>query len=235
MRHFLRLSVLLTVIGGSLLLGEAPARAQPYYGPAYGPPRGYYRAPAYAPPYYYGGHMHDGFFMRVNLGAGYLHASESYGGITDTFSGAGFAFAAAFGGAVVPNLIIYGEVLGITVPDPDLSSTDGTNVNLSGVDLTMVGIGPGIAYYFMPINLYLSGTLTFTQMSFSDSYSNATSDTNVGIGFSFTVGKEWWVGRDWGLGLAGQLQLASMGDNVGGYSTRMTAEVFSLLFSATYN
>jgi hypothetical protein len=43
------------------------------------------------------------------------------------------------------------------------------------------------------------------------------------------------VARDWGIGLAGQLHLASMSDNVQGYDTRMTAAAFSLLFSATYN
>jgi hypothetical protein len=49
------------------------------------------------------------------------------------------------------------------------------------------------------------------------------------------VGKEWWVTQDWGLGLAGQFQVASMKDHPDGVSTRMTAETFSLLFSATFN
>jgi hypothetical protein len=31
------------------------------------------------------------------------------------------------------------------------------------------------------------------------------------------------------------MHFASMGDNPGGYSTRMSAAVFSVLFSATYN
>jgi len=237
MRYSLRLLVLLAVTGGASLLGEAAASAQGYYGPAYGPPRGYYRQPAYAAPYYYGFHTHDGFFMRLNIGAGYLHASETFGGVTDTYSGGGATYGAAFGGAVIPNLIIYGEVVGITVFDADLHSSDGTYSGpQSGLDVTMVGIGPGVAYYIMPVNLYLSGTLIFTQMSFSDNYSGTATDTNVGIGLSLMVGKEWWVGRDWGMGLAGQTQLATMGDDPApGYHTRMGAAVFSLLFSATYN
>ena len=121
--------------------------------------------------------------------------------------------------------------------DPTYGVNDGNgSVVLSGVDMTMAGIGPGVAYYFEPINLYLSGTLTFNRISFSDSSSNYPyGDTSVGIGLSMMVGKEWWVGRDWGIGLAGQIHLATMKDTPQGYDSRMNAAVFSLLFSATYN
>jgi hypothetical protein len=167
-----------------------------------------------------------------------MTASETYGGATDTYSGVGATFGAAFGGAIAPNLILFGEFLGTSVADPayDVSGSGGGSGSMSG-DMTLFGFGPGIAYYIEPINLYLSGTLAFSQVSFTDSsYGNyATSDTNWGVGASFVVGKEWWVARDWGIGLAGQLHLASMSDNVQGYDTRMTAAAFSLLFSATYN
>jgi hypothetical protein len=237
MRCSQRLLLSLTLASVALLLGEAPAHAQrAYYGPAYGPPRGYYRGPAYAAQPYYGFHTHDGFFMRLNVGAGYLRASETYGGLTDRYAGMGVTFCAAFGGALTPNLVIYGEMLGTSVPDPEWSVSDGSGRTLGGVDMTMAGIGPGIAYYVLPINLYLSGTLTFDQISFSASSSDYSySDTSVGIGLSLMVGKEWWISRDWGLGLAGQMHIASMGDNPGGYSTRMSAAVFSVLLSATYN
>ena len=236
MRYCQRLLLLLAVASFGLLLGEAAARAQPYYGPAYGPPRGYYRAPAYAAPYYYGFHTHDGFFMRFNVGPGFLHASETWGGVTDTYSGMGVTFGAAFGGAVAPNLLIYGEVLGTSVIEPDVTFSDGSPGGPINGDMTMGSVGPGVAYYFEPTNLYLSGTLTFTRISFTDNSSDATSDTNVGIGLSLMVGKEWWVARDWGLGLAGQMHLATMGDDPApGYHARMNALVFSLLFSATYN
>ena len=238
MRHIQRSLVLLALAGGVLLLGEPVAFAQQrYYGPAYAPPPGYHRGPAYAAPYYYGFHSHDGFFMRLDVGFGFMSASESFGGYTDTYSGSGVTYGAAFGGVVAPNLIIYGEVLGTTVFDPTYGVNDGNgSVVLSGVDMTMAGIGPGVAYYFEPINLYLSGTLTFNRISFSDSSSNYPyGDTSVGIGLSMMVGKEWWVGRDWGIGLAGQIHLATMKDTPQGYDSRMNAAVFSLLFSATYN
>src|ERR1019366_3690994 len=223
MRHLLGSLSLVAFMGGTLMLGESVASAQGYYGPAYGPPappppqRGYYAAPR--PAYYGYGHVHDGFFMRLTAGLGYVTASESWNGEKDTYSGVGATFGAAFGGTIAPNLILFGEFLGTSVAGPAIDVAGGPNPgsgSLSG-DMTLIGFGPGIAYYFEPINLYLSGTLAFSQMSFTDNtYGNynATSDsTNWGLGASFVVGKEWWVGRAWGIGLAGQLHLASMSDN----------------------
>jgi hypothetical protein len=211
--------------------GESTALAQrPQYGRGYGPQPGYY-----APPDRYGMQQHDGFFMRLTAGFGYLSASESYGGATDELSGMGATFGAAFGGVVAPNLIVYGELLGTSITNANYA-INGVSQGYSGTDLFQFSVGPGIAYYFEPINLYLSGTLTFTKVSFSDTGTGfSQGDTNLGLGASFTVGKEWWVARDWGIGIAGQAHIASMGDTVQGYSTHLQTSVFSLLFSATYN
>lgn len=226
-----------------LVGGESVAFAQqPYYGPppAYSPPPAYGPPPGYqpAPRYYgrtFGSHEHDGLFARVTLGGGYLSASEDFQGSSYTYSGGGFSWGAALGGVIAPNLILFGEFSGITVADPQVDG-GGTSYTMSSTDMTMIGFGPGIAYYFVPVNVYLSGTLTFSQISFSDvSGYYADESTNFGVGANLMVGKEWWVTPDWGLGIAGQFQVASMRDNPQGVSTRMTAKTFSLLFSATYN
>lgn len=235
MRHVLGSLMAVAILGGTLILAESAASAQGYYGPAYGPPapapqRSYYAAPR---SYDYG-HAHDGFFMRLTAGFGYMSASESYGGGKVTYSGLGATLGAAFGGAIAPNLILFGEFLGTSVPDPnyEVSGPYFETGSQSG-DMTLFGFGPGMAYYVEPMNLYLSGTLAFSQVSFTDGSSGASDSTNWGLGASFAVGKEWWVARDWGIGLAGQLHLASMSDPT--YDARMTAVAFSLLFSATFN
>ncbi|HEX7509005.1 MAG TPA: hypothetical protein VF550_19685 [Polyangia bacterium] len=231
MRIYPKLIVLLGIASAVVLLGESSAFAQrPYYGRGYGPQPGYRSAPAYGS--WNGYHQHDGFYMRVYAGPGYLTASETAGGVTGTYSDWGVTYGAAFGGTIAPNLILYGEFLGTTITDATFSS--GGALDYPGYDLTLFGFGPGIAYYFEPVNLYLSGTLTFTQIDFSYTGTSAPADsTNLGIGFSFMVGKEWWVTPDWGIGIAGQFHIATMRDPT--YDTRMRATAFSILFSATYN
>jgi hypothetical protein len=109
--------------------------------------------------------------------------------------------------------------------------------NYHGIDVTLLGFGPGMAYYIQPANVYLSATLAFSKLSFGSydySYNGySAADTDLGIGGSFMVGKEWWVGRHLGMGVAGQLQLASMHDSRN--ETRLTATALSVLFSLTFN
>jgi len=228
MRIQTKLLFLFGVASTILLLGESAAFAQrPYYGRGYGP------QPAYAPGSWYGAHQHDGFYARVTAGIGYLSASESANGGTGTYSGFGGTLSAAFGGVIAPNLVLYGELLGTSVTNASWT-TGGATQTYSGIDVMLFGIGPGVAYYIEPVNLYLSGTLTFTQISFSDTSSTYPIDsTDLGVGLSFTVGKEWWVSRDWGIGIAGQFHIAAMHDPT--VDARLRASVFSLLFSATYN
>jgi len=239
-RHATRSLVLLATVGGALL-SSTDGLAQGYYAPAYPPPPGYRVAPRYAAGGGYGFHRHDGFFMRLNVGPGYLTASETFAGATDTYSGFGLTLGAAFGGVIAPNLILYGEVFGTTVPDPDYSVSGTTGAApLTGLDMTMVGFGPGIAYYLQPINVYLSGTLVFSRISFTETSTDYTlGSTDIGFGGSFMAGKEWWITADWGLGIAGQLFVGTMRDHPEYdrivYDARMRAFAFSLLFSATYN
>lgn len=242
MRPSLRSLSLLVLAGGALLIGESAVMAQGYYGPAYGPPPApppsYRPAPRYASPAYYessGAHS-SGLFIRLTAGLGYLYATESAGGPTYSYSGVGGTAGLAIGGVIAPNLILFGEIMGSSVSDARIDYGDGGHDYL-GLDVTLLGFGPGMAYYIQPANVYLSATLAFSKLTFSnydyyyDGYS--AEDTDLGIGGSFMVGKEWWVARHLGMGVAGQLHLASMRDSYN--QTRLTATALSVLFSLTFN
>lgn len=238
MRPYLRSLFVLLLAGGALLAGESAGLAQGYYGPAYGPPPppppSYRPAPRYSAPYYYEPAGHNGgLFVRLTAGLGYLYATESAGGQSVHYSGFGGTASAAIGGVIAPNLILYGEILGTSAWDAEVSQDNA--YNYPGIDVTLFGFGPGIAYYLEPGNVYLSGTLTFSKLSFSDTYDpyGYTEDTDLGIGGAFSVGKEWWVARHLGMGVAGQIHLASMKDSV--RDTRLTATAFSVLFSLSFN
>jgi hypothetical protein len=195
-----------------------------------------------------GARTHDGFYMRIHAGLGYLRASESYDmGTTDSYSGIGPTLNAALGRAIVGNLILYGKFVMTTVSDATWTQNGGPPPGRDLTrDLTLFGFGPGIAYYFAPINLYVSGTLTFAKLWFLDDNNTDSPpppDTEFGIGGSFTVGKEWWVNRDWGIGVAGQFDYASIRHHFlqerdhyyAVFDPRMQVITLSLVFSVTYN
>jgi len=195
-----------------------------------------------------GAHVHDGFYLRLTAGYGYLRASESYGGETDPYSEVGPTLNAAVGYAMVGNLILYAE-FGMTRMTNASGTRNGTVINSLGPpsyrqDLTLLGFGPGISYY-LPLNLYVSGTLTLAKLWFVDDYTNfPPPDTDWGIGGSLAVGKEWWISRNWGIGIAARVDYASMKHHLlirtddktyAVFDPSMHVTTFSLSLSATYN
>jgi hypothetical protein len=185
---------------------------------------------------------HDGFFLRLAIGAG-------GGGLTgDDFvdsgaevsvAGAGLSTDIAIGGALVENLILHADIYQMTLFNPTVSR-DGNEVGDAddvgdeegvGQDIRMAGLGIGVTYYFMPINLYLSGSVGLGQAVFEGDHGD-TEGSEPGFGGNLMVGKEWWVGADWGIGAAAQLLFIAVEDEVLGDITGMSV---SLLFSATYN
>jgi hypothetical protein len=178
---------------------------------------------------------HDGFYLRLTTGLGLASVS----GDGTKYSGGSFAFSSAFGGAVTPHLILYGELLfhGISSPKGTAKAGDPT---LAGNPVDNFGIGPGVAYYFMPLNLYLSGSVLLQKVLLTKSYAavapavavSSKQFSNTGLGFSLMVGKEWWVSGDWGLGVAAQVLLASAKDRDG---TKWDSGALAILFTATFN
>jgi hypothetical protein len=199
----------------------APGYAYPTPAPDYQPPP----ASTSQPPGY---HEHDGFYLRLQGGMGYMMTSES----TGTLHGVSALGGMALGGAVASNLILYGELLDVVEANKSYGGGDGAMI-------LMVGFGPGVAYYLEPINMYFSGTLIFSGLMASpletkDSKTKGIDLTSdIGFGFSMQVGKEWWVSDNWGLGAAFQFHFASMKNK--DVDARITALGFGALFTATYN
>jgi hypothetical protein len=96
----------------------------------------------------------------------------------------------------------------------------------------MSAFGAGLTYFFMPVNMYLSGTVGAGSLSFSGTDLDGL-ETDSGLALNFVLGKEWWVSNRWGLGLAGAFDYHSAPDK--NVSEDWTGTSFSLLFSATFN
>ena len=78
-------------------------------------------------------------------------------------------------------------------------------------DVDLTAFGAGLTYYFMPANIYVSGSAGFGMLELvSDDIGNA--ETDNGLTIDLTVGKEWWVGGSWGLGVSGGFGYHSLRD-----------------------
>jgi hypothetical protein len=175
------------------------------------------------------GQTHDGFYLRLQVGGGYMTARRD----NTTFSGDAFTLGVALGGMVVPNLALFGTVLWHEVRGPH-SDQYGSSMTLDGSSVTTESFGGGLAYYVAPVNFYAALSVLATSMLAAEASGNQVWSGNRGWGFEILLGKEWWVGPKWGLGVTGEIAWASMTDAVDHQQT-WSAKMYSVLFSATYN
>ena len=187
------------------------------------------RASAQAPsPRYGGAFRHQGFYLNLDLGLGYLGSSAS--STDEKLSGGSGSFSVAIGGAVQENLILAGQLWVYSVPDPTYT-LGGQTVPGYGRDLGLAGLGVDLVYYVMPANLYFSIAPSFTTWSAELGGVNFSSDTGVGV--RLAVGKEWWVSERWGVGVNGNMAFTSNKEERGGPTWGSFA--IGVAFSATYN
>ena len=153
-----------------------------------------------------GSHEHNGSFLRLALGGGGIRSSASH----KSTSAPGSVIDLAFGGIVAGNLAIHGSIFGRVQ-----SASSGSDTRFSAT-----GIGAGATYYFMPVNIYLSGAVGSGTMT-------GGGVSRTGVATNWLLGKEWWVSKEWGIGVAGQFMYMRPpgGETLGG----------GLLLSATYN
>jgi hypothetical protein len=172
---------------------------------------------------------HDGFFLRLQGGVGGTSASQD----ELTLKGGSGALNVEIGGALTENFILYGKLFGTGTPDPDLEVGDITfEGNNSDLSLNFGALGAGVSYYFMPVNLYVSGAVSLTSLGLTED-GDEVGDTGQGLGLHLGVGKEWWVSDQWGLGLGAELALSRVNgaENTDDWGVGSVV----LLFSATFN
>ena len=146
----------------------------------------------------------SGFFLRLAIGGepASTELSDSFGDSVE-LSGVGTDIEIAIGGIIAPNLALHGTIWGWVITDPDAEVAVGGSAPMSGElsgDLTLSALGGGLTYYFMPINIYLTGSIGFGSMSID--LGGVSGDTDTGLALEAAVGKEWFVSNRWGLGLA---------------------------------
>jgi hypothetical protein len=232
-----------TLLPLAALLLSAPAFAQSYAPgakPAVDEEPAYAEAPAPSRGPVAAGNDHTGLMIRLSAGIGVGAVTEDWPSTTLKSSGPAGVYSFAIGGAVSPNLAMGADFFGFGLSEPKLTyggTSYGTQQNTS---VNVGGVGFNTTYFFMPSNVYVSGTLGLVQVSrnkYSSSGSSqtlTTDDPSRGLGVSLMVGKEWMVSRDWGLGVAGQFIGTSTSKTDAGSDVSVGSAAFGVSFTATY-
>ena len=123
---------------------------------------------------------HDRFFLRLSAGGGGATTSiEDATGKIEFSGGVGDANF-AIGGVVAPNLAIHGTFWGWSMSDPDAELTIsgvGTDSGTLNGTVSMSAVGGGLTYYFMPVNLYLSGSVGIGSLHLDSDLSEKDTDS----------------------------------------------------------
>lgn len=177
-----------------------------------------------------------GVFLRLSGGIGGASSELKYSGDEIKFEGGTGDINLAIGAVLAKNFALHATVWGWVTSDPDV--TVNSQAGQANADVNFSALGIGVTYYFMPVNIYLSGSvgggyLTVDGNGFSGS-------TDAGPAFDLTLGKEWWVGSSWGLGVAisaGVHSTQDSGDDLFGNPINEPWQGGSVAvrFSATYN
>jgi hypothetical protein len=172
---------------------------------------------------------HLGFFLRPDLGFGYVAMSASSGGTDVTISGLAGTFGFAVGGALAENSILALHLWDAVMSNPKVSS-GGLSGNANG-DVTLFAVGPEYTIYTGQ-NVYFSFSPSLTRVHVEANGNSG--DTDWGFGMRAAVGKEWWVGDHWGLGVVGHLS-ASFNKDTGSSAPTWSTWGGTIAFTATYN
>lgn len=196
-----------------------------------------------ARPFDDGRHKHDGFYLSMNIGPALggviINTSGSAASYRELIMrGGGVLVDLKIGGAVRENLILSFDVIGRTITGPE-GEIDGTSMGNASEDVSIMdnSYGLGLTRYFMPHNVFVSGTIGLGRILLDNDGEDASS--KWGPSLHAKVGKEWWVGKNWGLGVSGGYGFTYAKDKEPpagvDYKGELTSHQFYLLFNTTFN
>ncbi len=173
--------------------------------------------------------------LTAGIGGGWTHNnvppdSELAPLGDENYSGAAGFFSFDIGTAVVENLMLHARLSSFALIEPHVR-VDGRDLGrLTDVTIDHYMLGAGLTYYFMPINIYVTGVIGLAGMSFS--FSGHDYDMDPGWGIEVDIGKEWWVAHQWGIGVA--LRSAVVRTREDNLNFGFTTLAFGALLSVTY-
>ncbi len=197
-----------------------------------------------------GGHLHDGFFLRLGTGFGAyqerVFAKMGHDEPHSTVTGVGTASELMIGGNVSRRLVLGGGTWGTSVLASDVTLAKGSGgaapsaaaTDLSGTpSLTL--LGPFLTYYFDPTGgLSVYGALGLASSRAMDPAGGKFDREDIarGAGAALGVSYDWWVGEEWSVGVSARAAGAATSRKVGDERAwHMVVTSPSVLFTVTYH
>lgn len=184
-------------------------------------------------------HRHDGFYLRIGLGGGYLGSKVEPSEGTLHASGGGAAFEFALGGTVAEGLVIGGGLYTAGVARTRWTG-DGIGSSVRGGGESLALLGPFVDYYPDPKSgFHVQGAIGIAGIAFEKHRSGLPPQdwSGSGGGLMFGTGYEFWVGEQWSIGGIARLLLVSATmrekDSDIDFSSKSFAP--SILFVATHH
>ncbi len=176
---------------------------------------------------------HEGFYLQMTVGAGYLGTSASANGEDLSIHGGALNGSVWIGGSLAPGFVLGGGTSSAFAVRPKVKETvRGVTRDLSdanaGLQLNMIGLVSD--FYPNPTKgLHFQAMLGYAVLSITQN--GASSQSPSGIGLLGGVGYDFWVSEEWSIGMLGNFSYAAAKLNDVSYPTVSP----SLLASFTYN
>lgn len=192
-----------------------------------------------------GYHQHDGFYLSMNAGPVFGKISDKLGtgfapGNID-FSGNGGILDFKIGWAIQENLILHAALISNGMVGPNVETRDvyGNTNHVKQPDTFGIGeamYGVGFTRYFMPSNVFVSGTFGVGGFSIVDEKDKSNSgNTDKGFSMQLKVGKEWWIAKNWGIGFGISYGKTNVTNEFNGMSEELSSNRLGILFNTTFN
>jgi hypothetical protein len=246
-------ALLIVMSLGRLAAAQETPAPEPAAPPVRPPPPSPYNPPA--PPPYTGPTMntgslggevqrlHDGFYLRLSLGAGTLATSgdlDPDDGSTFETRGGCVALDLAIGGTPVPGFVIGGNYAFQESFQPHIKvKTSSFSVEQNADANTVFSLfGAFVDWFPDPRGgFHVGGTLGYAVLSTADENGDVESTASeTGFGGALRVGYDFWVSSQWSLGVLGQFVGGRVrGDSVNSFTERDSVGSFAVLFTALYH
>jgi hypothetical protein len=161
---------------------------------------------------------HDGFYLRIGIGFGWLvlnrDAEATAGDAVYTgesrIRGAAGMGEISIGGTVGSGLVLCGTLLGHEHREATLERQEGPDIEMrAGLSFGMIGMG---GHYFPDERggFHVGGTLGLAYAVAAAHHSKFGTLGGTGIGLSLASGYDWWVADQWALGVLGRISVARL-------------------------